>query len=104
MPLTVSINLDVPELQDNGVAFQNAAAWTNYWSNVQLVATFDPVTNTKYTDIVYDNTLSFVTISGNEVPTKAQFNSLLADYTALKVNYKNLLNVLKAAGLITQSI
>lgn len=108
MSLSVNINLNVPALPDNGIAFANNAAWMNYWSSIQLVGTFDAIANTKYTEAVYDNSLSSVVLDidgvQKTIATKEQLDSLVAAYQTLNINYKNLLNTLKAAGLLTESI
>lgn len=107
MALTVNINLDVPDLEDNGVAFANNAAWKNYWSNINLTATFDPAVNDLYNEVPINGALTYTEfeLEGNvyDVVGKLQFDNLLAAYAALNNSYKNLRDVLKAAGLITES-
>jgi len=105
--LTANISLVVPPLPDNDVAFANSAAWTNYWRNIQIAATFDPAVNSIYAESAYDNSIPQIDFNWNgvdiSVPSIAQYNSLLLAYQTLNTNYKNLRDVMKAAGFITQS-
>lgn len=106
--LTVSVNLNVPALPDNDIAFANNAAWQNYWSNIELTGTFDPADNALYVDNAYNNALPFVALDieglQRNVVSKEQFDSLMLDYQTLKINYKALLNKLKEIGLLENSI
>lgn len=107
MPLSVNVNLDVPDLPDNDVAFANNAAWVNYWSNINLEATFDTADNDLYVESAYNDELEEHELLYNDeslsVPSIEQFNSLLLAYQTLNTNYKELRDVLKAIGLITNS-
>ena len=102
--LTVSINLAVPPVTDNDVWWANAAAWTNYWANIDLTGTFDPYNNDTYTETPYDNTQQGYQINYGDqplnFPSTAQFNSLLAAYQALNASYKQLRQDLINIGLI----
>jgi hypothetical protein len=103
--LTVSVNLNVPALPDNDVAFINNAAWQNYWSNVDLTATFTPAVAAPYAEFPFDTTLLPVTIQQEgqaaiDVPSYAQFYSLLISFTALNAEYKALKATLTTLGLI----
>lgn len=104
MPLTANISLVVAALPDNDVWFANNAAWQAYWNDLEIAATFDPAVTTAYSESAFDNTLpNYVfDVGGVEynVPTIAQFNSLLLAYQTLNTNYKNLKTALIAAGVI----
>ena len=105
--LTASINLDVPALPDNDVAFANNAAWQNYWSHIDITATFEGADNAIYVEQAYDNNaeghvLQYEGVEYN-VASKAQFDSLLLAYQTLNTNYKNLREALKNAGIITEA-
>lgn len=106
MPITATATLTVTPLTDNEIAFANAAAWNNYWASVPVDIELTPVTVTAYTPVGYNNALPpyDITIDGSDryiVPTLAQFNSLLAAYTALATNFQLLRAELYAAGLIS---
>lgn len=103
MSLTGTVSLNVPALPDNDTAFVNNAAWQAYWSNVELLVEFDPSVNNLYVESVYNSLLPYVTIGADIMPSQAQFQSLLLAYQTLNINYKNLLTVLKNAGLITNA-
>lgn len=104
MPLTVSINLQVPKLPENDVWFANSAAWSNYWASIGLAAVFDPDNNAVYAETAYDNTQQSLNIQYGDVTYTAastsQFNSLLAAYQALNASYKQLRADLVAIGII----
>jgi hypothetical protein len=105
---TATINLNVPALPDNDVAFLNNAAWQNYWANVNLQAAFGTNADTTlYVEHAFDPALDNVQFVFNNitysVPSIDQFNSLLAAYEALNTSYKELRDVLKTNGFITNS-
>lgn len=105
--LSATISLTVPDLSDNDVAFANNEAWVNYWSEIEVVAEFDPVDNTIYVDNPYNNALAYTAINVDGIDyvlsSKAQFDSFLLDYSTLKANYKTLRNELKNAGFLLNS-
>jgi hypothetical protein len=107
MPLTANINLAVPALPDNDTAFANNAAWQNYWANINVNVTFDGAANDTYIPSVYDNSLPPVALIVNaqqyNVPTTDMFNSLLAAYSTMEANYREMRDALKAAGILTNS-
>lgn len=105
MALSVTIQLNVTPLADNQVWFADAESWLNYWRALNLEATFDPAENAVYTDVPFNTGLPYLDISGGvgDVPTQDQFESLLADYAALKTAYRNLILTLKAAGYIEEA-
>lgn len=108
MPLSVSISLDVPPLPDDDVWFANAAAWTEYWRDIDLEATFNAIVNTLYAEQNYDYTLPAPVIRGDDgadyaLVTVAMLSSLINRVDTLNTSYKTLRNELKAAGLLTNS-
>jgi|SRR5215813_10516359 len=104
MALTASLRLVVPALPDDDVWFLNAAAWSNYWQNINMAATFDAYPNQKYVPSAFDNTLSYEMIIIDDVhiavPSQAQFDSLKAQVAALDDSYQRLRTDLKDAGFI----
>lgn len=108
MALTVNISLDVPDLPDDDVWFANAAAWTEYWRDISVEATFDAVANSLYAETNYDTSLMGVTITDDtgaqhSLATVAIITSLLARLDTLNTSYKTLRDELKVAGLLENS-
>lgn len=108
MGLSVSISLDVPPLLDDDIWFADAAAWSEYWREIDLVATFDAINNTLYVPVAYDYTINAPTVTADDnvayaLVTKEMVLSLIARYDTLETNYKILRNELKAAGLLQNS-
>lgn len=103
--ITATISLVVPPLEDNEIAFVDAAAWNNYFNNLTGDVTIDPLTVTGYTAIPFDTGLPpySLTVDSEEFvfPTLTQFNSLRDAYNALASNYQLLRNELYAGGLIS---
>lgn len=103
--MTTTISLNVPALTDNTIAFANAAAWTNYWSNISGDVTFNAIvlsaayTSNPYSDALQPHSLT-VDAQNYVFPTLAQFNSLKNEIQALNVHYQGLLSTLRTAGLI----
>jgi hypothetical protein len=104
MALNFITNLQVPILPENEVWFLNSAAWTNYWASINIQGSFDAYGNVAYAESIYDNSLMGYNLNYGEVayafPSQAQFNSLLAAYQTLNINYKNLRADLVAIGLL----
>lgn len=104
MPLNFNTNIVVPVLPENDVWWANSAAWTNYWSSINIQGTFDAYGNTPYAETPYDNTIQGENIIYGDInysiPSRAQFNSLLAAYQTLNASYKQLRTDLVALGLI----
>lgn len=108
MALTVEISLDVTPLPDDDVWFANAAAWSEYWQNINIEATFDALNNALYVESPYDMALVSPTITADDgapynLATEEMISSLLNAYNTLNTSYKLLRNELKAAGLLTNS-
>jgi|ERR1700743_2600737 len=104
--LTANINLAVPPLPDNQVWFANAAAWSNYWKDINVTATFVPADTVIYNVTNYDGTLNFLqfNIGGvmQSLPAYSQHQSLVAAFLALQTDYIALKQSLKDSGFITQ--
>jgi len=104
--MTTTISLVVPALTDNTIAFANAAAWNNYWTNISGDAEFDALSVTFYgpTPTSYNAALQPHSLTVDAVnyvfPTLAQFTSLLNAFNALQANYLILRSELYAQGLI----
>lgn len=108
MSLSVNISLDVPPLSDTDVWWANAAAWSEYWRDINLQASFDSVTNTLYVPSAYNLALVSPVITADDntqwsLATKQQMESLLLKVNTLDANYQTLRNELKAAGLLDNS-
>lgn len=107
MPIAFTFTLNPTPLSDNEVWFANAAAWNNYFKNVPASATMDAIITTVYAPTVYDATLVTYDfdIDGvpKYVPSKAQFDSLLASHSALDAAFQAMRTQLRNAGLITQA-
>lgn len=107
MGLTAAFNLAVPALPDNQVWWANAAAWSNYWKDINVSVTFDPAVTNIYIQTAYDVNLAFVqfNISGVDqtVPSYAQHQSLVAAFVSLQTDYVALKTAMKAAGFISQA-
>lgn len=106
--LTASINLDVPALPENDVWFANAAAWSNYWANIDVSVTFDGADTTAYAESAFDSSLKYIAIPDSnggliELPTRAQFDSLLLAYQTLNTSIKAMRAALADAGIITNA-
>jgi len=104
--ITANINLSVPALEDNTVWWANAAAWQNYWKDINVDVTFDGATTVVYSQLPFDNTINFVRLNidgvNQDLPSYAQFQSLLAAFNALQIDYIALKTAMKNAGFITQ--
>ena len=104
--MTTTISLVVPALTDNTIAFANAAAWNNYWTDISGNAEFDALTVTVYgpTPLLYNSALqphSLTVDATNYIfPTLAQFTSLLNAFNSLQSNYLLLRSELYTQGLI----
>jgi len=104
MGLPVTISLEVPDLPDASVWFANAAAWKNYWRNLNADATIEGASTSIYTPVPYDNTLvpCYTVMDGVNyvLITLDMFQSIQARYDALEASYQDLRTQLKDAGLI----
>lgn len=104
MPITASISINVPALPDNDVWFANAAAWSNYWTDISGDVTLDPIAVTVYTETAYSapGGVYVLEVDGVEhsLATEEMFNSLKACYDTLNASYKALRLALYNAGLI----
>lgn len=108
MPITATIQINVPALPDNDVWFANAAAWTNYWTDITGDVTLDAIATTIYAATPYNvpGTDPYVLdVDGIEyrLATEAMINSLVARVQTLNDSYELLRNELKNAGLITNA-
>lgn len=107
MALTATLQLQVPALPDNDYWFINAAAWSNYWQNIQMTAEFQPAANTKYIPSPFDPTtpVELLNIDGVEhyLPSLARFISLQTQLAALDNSFQDLRTSLKTAGYITNA-
>jgi len=108
MSLTASININVPALPDNDVWFANAAAWTNYWTDISGNVTFDPITTTIYAASAYNPGAGVYVINldgMNEyrLITEEMFTSLLNRLNTLNTAFETMRTELRNAGLITQA-
>lgn len=105
--LTATLQLNVPPLPDNDYWFINAAAWSNYWQNIVMTATFNPAANAIYVPSPFDPTTATddFNIDGVEyyVPSLAMFNSLKAQVAALDASFQDLRAAMKTAGFIQNS-
>lgn len=107
MPLTASISVNVTPLPDNDIWFANAAAWNNYWSDLDADIEFDGADTTLYVPSAYNDALVPYTLDVDgvqtTVPTKAMFDSLKAQVAALDANYQLMRTELRNAGFITNA-
>ena len=105
--LSATLQLKVPALPNNDYWFINAAAWSNYWQNIIMTATFNPAANALYVPSPFDLTTATedFNIDGVEyyMPSLAMFNSLKAQVAALDNAFQDLRTAMKAAGFITNS-
>lgn len=105
MALQANINLVVPPLDDNTVWWANAAAWSNYWKDINLNVNFNGADTLAYNQLPYDGTINFVrlNVDGNnqDVPSLQQHVSLVAAFNALQAEYVAFKTALKNAGYIT---
>lgn len=105
MALNASISIVVPPLTDQAVWFANAAAWSNYWQNINLEATFDPAATVKYVAQPYDaaaHVAPTLTIDGQDfvLCSKAMFDALLNQLNVLDLAFQQMRTDLKDAGFI----
>lgn len=105
--LQVNLVITPTPLPDNDVWFINSAAWTAYWGSIPATASISPAATAIYVPQPFNAALpptDFV-IDGvdNVVPSIAQFNSLLAQVTAVDQCLQDLRTQLKAAGLISNA-
>lgn len=108
MGLQVTISFDVPPLPDDDIWFANAAAWSEYWGSIDVVAEFDALVNALYVPTDFDLTLLSPVIMGDDnvqyaLCTKEQLLSLLIKVNTLDASYQTLRNELKVAGLLENS-
>lgn len=107
MALTASFNLAVPALPDNQVWWANAAAWSNYWKDINVAVTFDPATTNIYVQTNYDVSIPFVVMNvdgiDQSLPSYAQHQSLVAAFVSLQTDYVLLKTAMKNAGFISQA-
>lgn len=105
--LQAQLQLSVPPLPDTEVWFINAAAWTIYWQNIIMQATFNPAPVALYVPSPFDNTapVQDLNIDGVDifVPSLAQFNSLKAQVAALDAAFQDMRTQMKDAGYISNS-
>lgn len=108
MALTASLNLVVPALSDTEVWFLNAAAWSNYWQNIDMTATFDGVTTSIYTSVPYvpaGHVAPTLNIDGQDfvLCSKTMFDDLLTQVQTLDTAFQQMRSELKAGGMITEA-
>jgi hypothetical protein len=107
MALTANIILNVQPLPDSSVWFANAAAWLNYWRNIQAEVVFDAAQNALYTPLALDNTIEFVAINIDgevyQLVPHNMFNSAMDRLNAMEANYRDLRAEMKAAGFIAEA-
>jgi hypothetical protein len=111
--MTANVVINIVPLTDNEVWFANAAAWNNYWNNVDAEVEFDAITTIVYTPSAYNtglqpiaNVITDPTTGADVVqitPTKAMFDSLRAQVTALDTAFQTMRTELKNGGLITEA-
>ena len=110
--MTANVVINIVPLTDNQVWFANAAAWNNYWNNVEAEVEFDAVTTTLYVPSAYNTGLQPIANviqaeDGSDVvqimPTKAMFDSLRTQVTALDTAFQAMRTELKNGGLITEA-
>lgn len=107
MAITFSIALDVPALPDNDTWFANAAAWTNYWRDIDVEGELDAIVTTTYVPSAYvaGQDAPVLDFGGIQYtfPTKAQHDSLVAQVAALDAIVQAMRTQMKNAGLITEA-
>ena len=108
MALTANLRLVVPALPDTDTWFLNSAAWTTYWQNIQMTATFQPATTVAYVSTPYNNALQpyYLNIDGSlaaTLITQTMFTSLLTQLSNLDTSYQALRAQLVAAGFISNA-
>ena len=110
--MTATVNLNIAELPENDVWFANAAAWNNYWDNVEAEVDFDPIVTTLYVPVAYNTGYHPIanaiqnpdgSTTVQIFPTMDMFTSLRAQITALDSAVQTMRTELKNAGLITEA-
>ena len=105
--MTATVSITVAPLPENDIWFANAAAWTNYWSDMTADITIDAIATVTYVPDPYNATLAphDVMIDSQQCifPTWDQFVSLKEELQALNASYQLLRNELRNAGLITNA-
>lgn len=105
--MTATVTLNPTELVDNVVWFANAAAWNQYWRNVEAEVTLDAIDTAVYVPSAYNSALLPYTfeIDGivTAMATNSMLQSLITQVATLDASYKALRVELKAAGLITNA-
>lgn len=105
MPLSATIQLDVPELPDASVWFANAAAWHNYWRDIGATVVFDPAETDAYIAVPFDDDIEYVAVDVNgdihNLIPQAMFESLKARLDAVEASYAALRLALVEAGFTT---
>lgn len=104
MPLTATVNIVVPDLPDASVWFANAAAWKNYWRDIEVEVEFEAAENAVYNAQAFDSTIGFVAVDVagdvyNLVP-ELMFNSLKDRVNVMETSFRDLRTAMKEAGFI----
>lgn len=105
--LIANVTLNVTPLDDNEVAFANAAAWNNYWANVTGEVELEAADTTIYTAVPFDDGLvpcdMVIDSTAYQLVTTAQLASLLARVDALNNAFELMRTELRDAGYITNA-
>lgn len=106
MPLTATISINVPPLSDTDVWFANAAAWSNYWNDIEGDVTLDPIATIVYAASPFVDAGDYVAnVDGVEyrLVQKATFDSLKNRLDVLNSAFETMRTELRNAGLITNA-